>query len=309
MPIKISHELPAYRTLLNENIFVMPDDIAEHQDIRALKIAVLNLMPKKVETETQFLRLLSNTPLQVDVDFLYVQSHISKNTSLSHLNTFYRTFSEIKNNKYDGLIITGAPVEHLEFEDVDYWGEVCDIMEWSKSNVYSTMHICWGAMAGLYYHYGVPKYPLKDKVFGVFEHKVLRPHSQLLKGFDDVFLVPHSRNMEVRREDIEKIPELRISSESDMAGVYIISNRNKRQYFIMGHSEYDSDTLAGEYFRDKEKGIDIKLPFNYFPGDNPDNKPKCTWHGHANLMFSNWLNYCIYQRTPFDIEQIPKCDF
>ena len=303
MPIKISTDLPAYRTLLDENIFVMPDNIAEHQDIRALKIAILNLMPKKIETETQFLRLLSNTPLQVDVD-LHVESHVSKNTSLSHLNTFYKTFSDVKNNKYDGLIITGAPVEQLEFEDVDYWDEVCEIMEWSKSNVYSTMHICWGAMAGLYYHFGIQKHTLDEKIFGVFPHNVIVKESQLLKGFDDGFLVPHSRLAEIRREDVEKVPELNISSESEHSGVYIVCNKNKRQYFITGHSEYDRDTLAQEYFRDRDKGIDIKLPYNYFPEDNPDNSPLFRWRGHANLMFSNWLNYCVYQRTPYDINQI-----
>ena len=266
-------------------------------------------MPKKIETETQFLRLLSNTPLQVDIDFVHVESHISKNTSLSHLNTFYRTFNEIKENKYDGFIITGAPVEHLEYEDVDYWNELCSIMEWTKTNVYSTLHICWGAMAGLYYHYGVPKYMLKEKMFGVFEHNLLRPHSQLLKGFDDGFLAPHSRNTEIRREDVEKVPQLKITSESDSAGLYIVSNKNKRQYFIMGHSEYDLDTLANEYFRDKDKGIDIALPYNYFPDDDCSKKPLFRWRGHANLMFSNWLNYCVYQRTPYDIEKIPECEF
>ena len=309
MPIKIQQDLPAYKTLLDENIFVMTDDVAIHQDIRELKIAVLNLMPKKIETETQFLRLLSNTPLQVNVDFLYVESHISKNTSLSHLNAFYRTFNKVKNNKYDGFIITGAPVEHLEFEDVDYWNEVCEIMEWTKTNVFSTLHICWGAMAGLYYHFGVPKHQLDKKMFGVYSHKVLRSHTQLLKGFDDDFLVPNSRNTEIRREDVEKVSELRITSESDEAGVYIISNKNKRQYFIMGHSEYDRNTLAEEYFRDKDKGIDIEVPKNYFPDDNPANPPVCKWRGHANLMFSNWLNYCVYQRTPYDIEKISECKF
>ncbi len=309
MPIKISQNLPAYKTLLDENIFVMPDNIAEHQDIRALKIAILNLMPKKIETETQFLRLLSNTPLQVDVDFIHVESHISKNTSMSHLNTFYKTFSEIKENKYDGFIITGAPVEHLEYESVDYWKELCDIMEWTKTNVYSTLHVCWGAMAGLYYHYGVPKHMLPKKMFGVFSHKLLRPNSQLLKGFDDGFLAPHSRNTEIRREDVEKIPQLRVTSESDEAGLYIVSNKNKRQYFIMGHSEYDLNTLSDEYFRDKEKGIDIELPYNYFPDDDCSKSPLFRWRGHANLMFSNWLNYCVYQRTPYDIEQIINCDF
>ena len=309
MPIKIPKGLPAYKTLIDENIFVMPDHIAEHQDIRPLKIAVLNLMPKKIETETQLLRLLSNTPLQVDIDFIYVETHVSKNTSISHINTFYQTFEEIKDKKYDGFIITGAPVEHLAYEDVDYWNELCEIMEWTKTHVYSTLHICWGAMAGLYYHFGIPKYDLSEKMFGVFRHKVLRSNSQLMKGFDDDFFVPHSRNTEVRREDIEKVSALRITSESDEAGVYLVSNENKRQYFIFGHSEYDRNTLANEYFRDVEKGIDIHVPYNYFPDDDPKNEPVWSWRGHANLMYSNWLNYCVYQRTPYDLEDLKNCLF
>ncbi len=309
MPIKISKDLPAYKTLIDENIFVMPGDVAEHQDIRELKIAILNLMPKKIETETQLLRLLSNTPLQVDIDFLHVESHVSKNTSVSHLNTFYKTFSSVKGNRYDGLIITGAPVEQIPFEEVDYWDEVCEIMEWSKTNVYSTMHICWGAMAGLYYHFGIPKHDLSEKMFGIFPHKVLRRESQLLKGFDDVFYVPHSRHTEVLREDIEKVPELNITSESNMSGVYIVCNKNKRQYFITGHSEYDRDTLAQEYFRDRDKGLPIKVPYNYFPDDDPDNKPLFRWRGQANLMYSNWLNYCVYQRTPYDLNDLDKMEF
>jgi homoserine O-succinyltransferase len=266
-------------------------------------------MPKKIETETQLLRLLSNTPLQVDIDFLHVESHVSKNTSVSHLNTFYKTFSDVRENRYDGLIITGAPVEHLKFEEVDYWDEVCEIMEWSKTNVYSTMHICWGAMAGLYYHFGVPKHDLKEKMFGIFPHKVLRRESQLLKGFDDVFYVPHSRHTELWREDIEKVPQLNITSESNMSGVYIVCNKNKRQYFITGHSEYDRDTLAQEYFRDKEKGLPIKVPYNYFPDDDPENKPLFRWRGQANLMYSNWLNYCVYQRTPYDLSTLSEMEF
>lgn len=309
MPIKIPKGLPAYKTLIDENIFVMPDHIAEHQDIRPLKIAVLNLMPKKIETETQLLRLLSNTPLQVDVDFVYVGTHVSKNTSISHINTFYQTFEEIKNNRYDGFIITGAPLEHLAYEDVDYWNELCEIMEWTKTHVYSTLHLCWGAMAGLYYHFGIPKCDLPEKMFGVFKHKVLRPHSQLMKGFDDDFFVPHSRNAEVRREDIEKVSALRITSDSDEAGVYLVSNENKRQYFIFGHSEYDRNTLANEYFRDVEKGIDIHVPYNYFPDDDPEKEPVWSWRGHANLMYSNWLNYCVYQRTPYDLEELKNCQF
>ncbi|MBR3024013.1 MAG: homoserine O-succinyltransferase [Oscillospiraceae bacterium] len=309
MPIKISKDLPAYKTLIDENIFVMPGDVAEHQDIRELKIAILNLMPKKIETETQLLRLLSNTPLQVDIDFLHVESHVSKNTSVSHLNTFYKTFRDVKNNFYDGLIITGAPVEQIPFEEVDYWDEVCEIMEWSKTNVYSTMHICWGAMAGLYYHFGIPKHDLSEKMFGVFPHKVLRRESQLLKGFDDVFYVPHSRHTEVLREDIEKVPQLNITSESNMSGVYIVCNKNKRQYFVTGHSEYDRDTLAQEYFRDRDKGLPIKVPYNYFPDDDPENKPLFRWRGQANLMYSNWLNYCVYQRTPYDLRTLSEMEF
>ena len=309
MPIKISKDLPAYKTLIDENIFVMPGDVAEHQDIRELKIAILNLMPKKIETETQLLRLLSNTPLQVDIDFLHVESHVSKNTSVSHLNTFYKTFRDVKNNFYDGLIITGAPVEQIPFEEVDYWDEVCEIMEWSKTNVYSTMYICWGAMAGLYYHFGIPKHDLSEKMFGVFPHKVLRRESQLLKGFDDVFYVPHSRHTEVLREDIEKVPQLNITSESNMSGVYIVCNKNKRQYFVTGHSEYDRDTLAQEYFRDRDKGLPIKVPYNYFPDDDPENKPLFRWRGQANLMYSNWLNYCVYQRTPYDLRTLSEMEF
>ena len=309
MPIRISSELPAFKTLGEENIFVMSKERAEHQDIRPLKVVILNIMPKKIETETQLLRLLSNTPLQVDIDFLHVESHVSKNTSLSHLNTFYKTFRDVKNNRYDGLIITGAPVEQIPFEEVDYWDEVCEIMEWSKTNVYSTMHICWGAMAGLYYHFGVPKHDLSEKMFGIFPHKVLRRESQLLKGFDDVFYVPHSRHTEVLREDIEKVPALNITSESNMSGVYIVCNKNKRQYFITGHSEYDRDTLAQEYFRDKEKGLPIKVPYNYFPDDDPENKPLFRWRGQANLMYSNWLNYCVYQRTPYDLSTLSEMEF
>ena len=262
MPIKIPHELPAYKKLQDENIFVMSKSRAEHQDIRPLKIIILNIMPKKIETETQILRLLSNTPLQVDIELLYLESHISKNTPVSHLSNFYTTFEQIKNNKYDGMIITGAPVEQLEFEEVDYWKEITAIMEWSKKNVTSTFHICWGAQAGLYYHYGIPKYEMKDKLFGIFEHYVLpeKKHKILLRGFDDKFYAPHSRHTETRESDIVKVPELEILSKSDEAGVYIVSAKSGRQFFVTGHSEYDNITLANEYFRDKAKGIDINLP-------------------------------------------------
>lgn len=306
MPIRISKDLPAYETLSSENIFVMSDIRANSQDIRPLKIIILNLMPKKIETETKFMRLLSNTPLQVDVELLHVKSHRAKHTSENHLSSFYRTFDEIKNSFYDGLIITGAPVEHLEFEQVDYWQELCKIMEWSKSNVFSTMHICWGACAGLYYHFGIPKYPLEKKMFGIFPHNIERVNSQLLKGFDEGFLAPHSRHTEVRREDILKNPNLEISASSDIAGVHIVANKNGRQYFIMGHSEYDRNTLAEEYFRDVQKGMDIQMPYNYFPNDDTSKQPVFKWRCHANLMYSNWLNYCVYQRTPFNLEDLKE---
>ncbi len=304
MPIKISQELPAYSTLIEENIFVMPTEIAEHQDIRPLKIVILNLMPKKIETETQLLRLLSNTPLQVDIELMHVTSHVSKNTPQNHLGNFYKTFGEIKCNKYDGLIITGAPIELLEFEEVDYWDELCEIMEWSKTNIFSTLHICWGAQAALYHHFGIKKYKLEKKIFGIFEHSILTRNSQLLKGFDEVFCVPHSRYTEIKREDIDNNPQLDVISYSDVAGVYIVANKNGRQYFITGHSEYDRNTLANEYFRDMEKGIDINIPCNYFPDDDVKKTPCFKWSGHANLMFSNWLNYCVYQRTPYDLETL-----
>ena len=304
MPIRISQDLPAYQILQNENIFVMTHDRAEKQDIRPLKILILNIMPKKIETETQILRLLSNTPLQVDIELMHVASHVSKNTSLSHLETFYTTFGEIKDKHYDGMIITGAPVEHLPYEQVDYWDEICQIMEWSKTHVFSTLHICWAAQAGLYYHFGVPKYPLAQKMFGIFPHVVEVEHSLLLKGFDEQFYVPHSRNTEVRREDIEQVPQLEILTSSPISGVHIVANKNGRQYFITGHSEYDRDTIAGEYFRDRDKGIDIHVPYNYFPEDDPSKTPRMTWRCHANLMFSNWLNYCVYQRTPYNLDEL-----
>lgn len=306
MPIRISKDLPAYETLSSENIFVMSDIRANSQDIRPLKIIILNLMPKKIETETQFMRLLSNTPLQVDVELLHVKSHRAKHTSENHLSSFYRTFDEIKDSFYDGLIVTGAPVEHLEFQEVDYWEELCEIMEWSKYNVFSTMHICWGACAGLYYHFGIPKYPLEKKMFGIFPHNIERVNSQLLKGFDEGFLAPHSRHTEVRREDILKNPNLEISASSDIAGVHIVANKNGRQYFIMGHSEYDRNTLAEEYFRDVQKGADIQMPYNYFPNDDASKQPVFKWRCHANLMYSNWLNYCVYQRTPFNLKDLKE---
>ena len=304
MPICISPELPAYHTLSEENIFVMDSDRAAHQDIRPLRVLVLNLMPKKIETECQFLRLLSNTPIQVTVEFLHVSSHISKNTAQNHLETFYRTFPEIQDEYYDGCIITGAPVEHLDYEAVDYWQEICEIMEWTKTHVYSTLHICWAAMAGLYYHFGIPKYQLPKKMFGVFQHAVKTPYVQLLRGFDDVFLAPHSRHSEVHREDIEQVKQLQILTESPLAGVHIVANNNGRQYFITGHFEYDRKTLAEEYFRDLQKGCAIDLPYGYFPQDDPTQEPLYTWRCSANLLFSNWLNHCVYQLTPYDLHAL-----
>lgn len=308
MPIKVSDSLPAIEILNNENIFVITETRALTQDIRPLEIAVLNLMPTKVETETQLLRVLGNTPLQINVQFVHTKTHISKNTSKSHIETFYKTFDDIKDSKFDGLIITGAPVETLDFEEVDYWDELCQIMEWSKENVTSTFHICWGAQAALYYHYGVPKYEIPEKVFGVFEHHVCpdKKHKMLLRGFDDSFFVPHSRHTEVRKSDIEKVPALEILAESDDAGVYIVTDKNERRFFITGHSEYDSDTLQKEYLRDIGKGLDIKVPFNYFPDDDPSQNPLVTWRAHANLLYSNWLNYFVYQTTPYDIKTISK---
>lgn len=302
MPIRIPENLPAYETLEKEHIFVMHHDRAEHQHIRPLKVLILNLMPKKIETETQLMRLLSNSPLQVNVELLQVEHH-SRNTSLSHLSMFYKTFPEVREQFYDGMIITGAPVEQLDFEQVDYWDELCEIMTWTRSHVYSTMYICWGAMAGLYYHFGVPKYPLPQKLFGVFRHTA-EADTPLLRGFDDEFLVPHSRHSEVRREDIEKVSDLEILAYSPLAGVYIVANKNGREFYLTGHNEYERDTLKGEYFRDMEKGLPITVPRDYFPGDNPKYEPKFTWRSHANLMYSNWLNYCVYQQTPYHLEEL-----
>lgn len=304
MPIRIPSELPAFKTLGEENIFVMSRDRAEHQDIRPLKVVILNIMPKKIETESQLLRLLSNTPIQVDIDLLQMASHTSRNTSQRHLESFYKTFDEIAGNRYDGMIITGAPVELLEYEQVDYWEEITKIMEWSKTHVFSTLYICWAAQAGLYYHFGIPKYPLEKKMFGIFPHRAEVSNCQLLRGFDDIFLVPHSRNTEIRREDIEKIPQLEILTSSDISGIHIVANKNGRQYFITGHSEYDRDTIANEYRRDVEKGIDIQIPYNYFPNDDPDKMPLFSWKCTANLMFSNWLNYCVYQKTPYNLDEL-----
>ncbi len=304
MPIKIPNDLPATETLHQENIFVITETRALTQDIRPLKILLLNLMPTKIVTETQFSRLLGNTPLQVELEFLQTATHKSTHTDQQHLIDFYKTFDEIKHKKYDGMIITGAPVEQMEFEEVNYWQELCEIMEWSKTHVTSTFHICWGAQAGLYYHYGIKKYPLDEKLFGVFEHTVEYKKSILFRGFDDTFMVPHSRHTTILREDVEKVPELKILSSSEKAGVYVISTDKGRQIFVTGHSEYDSDTLQKEYLRDKNAGLEIKVPENYFENDNDKNPPVVSWRSHANLLYSNWLNYFVYQTTPYDIEEI-----
>lgn len=296
--------MPAFKTLSEENIFVMDKDRAEHQDIRPLKVVIVNIMPKKIETECQLMRLLSNTPLQVDIELVQMASHQSHHTSKYHMEEFYKTFSEIKNNRYDGMIITGAPVELLEYEQVDYWEEITQIMEWSKTHVFSTFYICWAAQAGLYYHFGIPKYTLKQKMFGIFPHRAEVSNCQLLRGFDDIFYVPHSRNTEVRREDIDKIPQLEILTSSEISGVHIVANKNGRQYFVTGHSEYDRETIANEYRRDVDKGIDIQIPYNYFPDDDPDNVPVFSWRSTGNLIFSNWLNYCVYQKTPFNLDEL-----
>lgn len=304
MPIRIDDALPAKQNLEIENIFVMSKKRADMQDIRPLKLIILNLMPTKLETETQLLRLLSNSPLQTDVDFLQVKTHKSKNVSRIHLEKFYNTFDEIKDNRYDGMIITGAPVEHLEFEEVDYWDELCEIMEWSKKNVYSTFHICWGAQAGLYYHYGIKKHMLKKKMFGIFPHRSLDETHPLMRGFDDEFYVPHSRHTEVRRQDIAQVKDLQILSYSEISGVHIVADMACRKFFVTGHSEYDRHTLAREYFRDKERGLDIEIPYNYFPNDDVNLVPVMSWKSSASLLFSNWLNYFVYQKTPYDLSQL-----
>lgn len=306
MPIKIPNELPAVKTLHEENIFVMTETRAMTQDIRPLKILILNLMPTKIVTETQLARLLGNTPLQVEMELMQTSSHTPKNTSREHMLAFYKTFDEIKDQKFDGMIITGAPVEKMDFEQVTYWDELCTIMEWSKSHVTSTLHICWGAQAGLYYHYGIKKYPLDKKMFGVFPHVVEHKTSMLFRGFDDEFLAPHSRHTEIRREDIEKVPELKILASSKDAGVLTISTKKGRQIFVTGHLEYDQYTLAKEYERDVSQGLEIEVPVNYYPDDDPAKPPVVKWRSHANLLFYNWLNYFVYQTTPYDIKDIDK---
>lgn len=304
MPIKIPNELPAVKILENENIFVMTEKRAITQDIRPLKILILNLMPTKVDTETQLSRLLGNSPLQVEIELLHTESHKSKNTSEDHLLSFYKEFSDVRDKYFDGMIITGAPVEKMEFEEVDYWDELCEIMEWSKTHVHSTLHICWGAQAGLYYHYGIKKKPLPEKLSGVYPHTVEYKRSILFRGFDDVFYVPHSRHTTIDRADVEAVKDLRILASSEQAGIYAITTRGGRRIFITGHSEYDPDTLKKEYLRDKSQGLSPKIPVNYFPHDDENNKPIATWRGHATLLFTNWLNYFVYQTTPYDITSI-----
>ena len=300
MPIRTQSDLPAKETLEKENIFVMDEKRAMHQDIRPISIAILNLMPLEEETELQILRSLSNTPLQVDITFLTVTSHESKHTSKSHLNKFYQMFCDIKYQRFDGMIITGAPVEMMEFEEVDYWNELCEIMDWSKTNVTSTLHVCWGAQAGLYYHYGIPKYRLEKKLFGIFKHHVMNRKVPLVRGFDDYFMAPHSRNTENRTKDIQAVKELTILAESEEAGVFLAIADEGRKVFMMGHPEYDRYTLDKEYKRDLGKGIDIALPKNYYPNDCPDERPNLQWRSHGNALYSNWLNYYVYQQTPYD---------
>ena len=308
MPIRIPDQLPATAALESENIFVMTEYRAMHQDIRPLKLLLLNLMPTKIVTETQILRKLSNTPLQIEVELLQTASHEAKNVSAEHLEAFYTTFDQVKDRTFDGLIITGAPVELLDFEDVDYWEELAAIMEWSKTNVHSTFHICWGAQAGIYYHYGVQKYELSRKMFGVFNHKVVKRHSPLVRGFDDAFMAPHSRYTEVRAEDIEAHPDLELVAVSDEAGVYIAKSTDSSNFFVFGHPEYDRGTLKAEYDRDINRGLDMHTPANYYPDDDPSREPVSTWRSHAQLLYTNWLNYYVYQTTPYDISRIGADD-
>lgn len=304
MPIKIPNDLPAVKVLQNENIFVMTETRAITQDIRPLRILILNLMPKKIETETQFARLLGNTPLQVEPTLLHTRSHQSKNVAEEHLLAFYKTFDEVKEENFDGMIITGAPLEHLSYEEVEYWQELCTIMEWSKTHVHSTMYICWGAFAGLYYHYGIDKVATDKKMFGVFPHLVEYKPSILFRGFDDTFMVPQSRHITLPREEIEKVPQLKILASAKATGVYAVSTKNGRQIFITGHSEYDADTLKNEYLRDLSQGKPIDMPENYFLDNDPTKPPMVSWRAHANLLFSNWLNYFVYQSTPYDINKV-----
>ena len=308
MPVRIPNDLPARATLTEENIFVMTTERAVHQDIRPLRIAVLNLMPTKIVTETQLLRLLGNSPLQVDITFIRMGSHESKNTSAEHLDAFYESLDEVLHERFDGLVITGAPVETLPFDEVDYWPELARLMDWSRTNVWSTMHICWGAQAALYHHYRVPKYPVPAKVFGLFPHRVLDPHEPIMRGFDEIFLAPHSRHTEVRRSDIESVQGLKLLAVSEQAGVYMAVSGDGRMVFVTGHPEYDRLSLKAEYDRDMAKGLSVAVPMNYFPDDNPAREPLVTWRSHAHLLYSNWLNYCVYQATPYDLNRLPGGD-
>ena len=304
MPVRIPDSLPSKDILEQENIFVITEYRAIHQDIRPLRLLILNLMPTKIVTETQLLRKLANTPLQIEVEFLQTISHTSKNVSNDHLSSFYTTFNDVRDRSFDGMIITGAPVENMKFEEVDYWQELCEIMDWSSHNVYSTLHICWGAQAGLYYHYGVKKYPLEKKLSGVFDHTVIKPQSPLFRGFDDVFHMPHSRYTGVLESEVRAVPELEMLSVSEIAGVFAVKSEDNRRVFITGHPEYDADTLALEYFRDIEKGLPVEIPRNYFPNNDVTATPSVSWRAHAQLMYSNWLNYYVYQSTPYDIARI-----
>lgn len=304
MPVKIPDDLPARKVLEQENVLIIPETSAFHQDIRPLRIAIVNIMPRKSVTETQLLRLLSNSPLQISVTFLHPETHVSKNTPPEYLRRFYTSFEAVSHLRFDGLIVTGAPIETIDFEHVTYWPELCRLLDWSKRHIFSTLHVCWGAQAGLYYHYGVPKRMLDKKMFGVFEHRVMERHSPLLQGFDDLFMVPHSRHTTTLRDDLAAAPEITILAESPDAGVYLSSARDGRQIFVSGHPEYDSNTLKDEYDRDIGKGMEIDVPENYFPGDDPSQPPRVTWRGHANLLYSNWLNF-VYQGTPFDLADLP----
>lgn len=306
MPIKIPNSLPARETLEGENIFVMTEYRAMHQDIRPLNLLILNLMPTKIATETQLLRKFSNTPLQIQVELLQTISHDAQNVDRSHLESFYTSYDRIKDKNYDGLVITGAPVENLDFETVDYWEELCQIMEWSKTHVHSTLHICWGAQAGLYYHYGIPKYALPQKLFGVFDHRVLKPSSPLFRGFDDRFYAPHSRHTEVLEEDIRKVPGLEVLAVSEEAGVFAVKTEDSRQFFLLGHLEYDRNTLAQEYWRDVDRGLDIQVPRHYFPNDDPNQTPIVRWRSAGQLIYTNWLNYYVYQTTPYDLTRLDR---
>ncbi|MFN8078594.1 MAG: homoserine O-succinyltransferase [Kineosporiaceae bacterium] len=305
MPVTIPRDLPARRTLESENVFVMTEGRATHQDIRPLRIAIVNLMPTKIDTETQLLRLLGNTPLQLQITLLHMESHDSRNTAGEHLDAFYATFDQVRDRKFDGLVITGAPIEQLPFEEVDYWPELCEVMDWSEENVFSTMHVCWGAQAGLYRRYGIQKHPLQDKMFGVFQHEVLDPRSRILSGFDQVFPAPHSRHTETRAADIEAADGVELLATSPEAGVYLAASTDGRRLYVTGHPEYERYTLATEYERDLAKGMPIEVPRNYYPDDDPTRPPKVTWRSHAFLLYANWLNYCVYQRTPFDLQAIP----